>query len=286
MTPRTKAVLLLLVSAVLWSSGGVLIKWVDWNPLAISGVRSAIAATVLAVYMRRPRWTWSPAEIGAGIAYAATVLLFVAATKLTTAANAVFLQYTTPIYVALLGAWLLGERATWRDWLAIGLILIGLLLFFLDGLSTGHWLGDAIALLSGMTMGCMIVLLRRVRHESPIQAVFLGNLIAAAIGTPFAVGVRFTASNVAGIVLLGVFQLGIPYLLYSYAIRNVTALEASIIPAIEPVLNPLWVVLFLGEAPRTLAMVGGLIVVGSAVGRSVWNPNSPPSLRRGGCDHK
>jgi drug/metabolite transporter (DMT)-like permease len=269
LSDRGRAILLLLLSAVLWSTGGVLIKWVDWNPLAISGVRSLISAAVLALYLRKPRWRWSRDEVFAAVAYAVTVLLFVAATKYTTAANAIFLQYTTPIYVALLGAWLLGEKATWRDWLAIAVILAGMALFFLDGLQTGHWLGDGIAILSGMTMGTMIVLLRKVRNESPMQAVFLGNMIAACIGLPFAIGASVTASNVMGIVLLGVFQLGIPYLLYSFAIRHVTALEASIIPAIEPVLNPLWVLLILGEAPRPLALVGGAIVVGAAVGRSL-----------------
>lgn len=269
MSRRTTAILFLLITSVLWSSGGVLIKLVDWNPLAISGFRSAIAAVVLAIYIRRPRWSWSRSETGAAVAYALTVLFFVAATKYTTAANAIFLQYTAPIYVALFGAWFLGEKATWVDWLCIAAIVIGLALFLLDGLTTGHWLGNGIALLAGFTMSCMVLLLRSVRHESPMQAVFLGNIIAAIVGMPFAVNEEITAGSVAGIVVLGVFQLGIPYILYTKAIQSVTAIEASIIPAVEPVLNPLWVLLVVAEAPRPLAIVGGVIVVAAAVGRGL-----------------
>lgn len=271
MSTRTKAILMLLISSVLWSSGGVLIKLVDWNPLAISGVRSLIAAAVLALFMKPPRLGWTRAEIWGALAYALTVLLFVAATKWTTAANAIFLQYTAPVYVALLSSWFLGERPRLRDWLCIAAILFGLGLFFIDGLTTGNWLGNGIALLSGMTMALMIVLMRHERNETPLRAIFLGNLIAAGIGTPFAIGITVTTGSVIGILLLGVFQLGLPYLLYSKAIKKVTALEASIIPAIEPVLNPLWVLLLVGEVPRPVALIGGGIVVGAAVVRSLGN---------------
>jgi drug/metabolite transporter (DMT)-like permease len=123
----------LVASALLWSVGGVLIKWVEWHPLAIAGVRSAIAAATLWAVLRRPRFDWSAAQIGGAVAYAATVLLYVSAVKLTTAANAILLQYTAPIYVALFGAWFLGERTTWLDWLAIACSLGGMALFFRDG---------------------------------------------------------------------------------------------------------------------------------------------------------
>ena len=138
-------------AGILWSFGGLLIKWVDWSPLAISGGRSGIAALVFLAYLRRPRFTWSPVQLGAAVAYSATVITFVVANKLTTAANAILLQYTAPIYAALLGWWFLRERVTWRDWLTMGVVSGGMALFFIDKLSLGGMWGNLLAMLSGVT---------------------------------------------------------------------------------------------------------------------------------------
>jgi drug/metabolite transporter (DMT)-like permease len=123
MTHRN-AVFLLLASAVLWSLGGVLIKSVDWPSMAKAGARSGIAGLILWAWLRKPRFTWRPTQLGAALAYAATVCSFVVATDRTTAANAIFLQYTAPIYVALLGHYLLGERTRRSDWLVLGAVLL------------------------------------------------------------------------------------------------------------------------------------------------------------------
>jgi drug/metabolite transporter (DMT)-like permease len=127
---RHKATVLLIVIAILWSSGGLLIKSVSWHPIAIAGARCPIAALLLLAYVRRPHLTWSSAQIGGAIAYAVTVFLFITANKLTTAANVILLQYGSPLYVALLGARFLGERATWMDWVAIALVIGGMALLF------------------------------------------------------------------------------------------------------------------------------------------------------------
>jgi len=264
------------VTAVLWSSGGLLIKAVSWNPIAIAGTRSAIAALLLLAVIRRPQFTWSSAQIGGAVAYAVTVILFVAANKLTTAANAILLQYTSPIYAALLGAWFLGERATALDWLTIGLTLAGMGLFFLDDLAIGGVWGNACAIVSGGTFACLVLFLRKQRDSSPLESVLLGNALTALVSLPFTLQSQPGLSGWVRLALLGVFQLGLPYILYSAAIKHVTALEAILIPVVEPILSPLWVFLVMGEAPGRWALVGGLIVLVSVTVRCMF-----PILRLG-----
>ena len=266
---RRQAVIFLAAAAVLWSTGGLLIKLVTWNPLAIAGVRSAIATVVIVLVVRRPRLNFSAAQVACALAYAGTVVLFPVATKYTTAANAILLQYTAPVYIALFGAWFLGERTRLLDWLTILIVLGGMALFLLDGLKTGDWLGNGLALLSAVSYAALVLLLRRLKDASPIDAVILGNIFAALIGLPFVFGALPGAMSWLGLLLLGVFQLALPYLLYVRAIRHVTALEAVLVPVIEPILNPLWVMLWLGERPSGLALVGGLIVMGAVTARGV-----------------
>ena len=268
-THRLKAVLFLVIAAVLWSAGGVLIKLVDLHPVAIAGARSAIASVFLLPMVRRRHFTWSGAQIGAALAYSATVLTFVAATKMTTAANAILLQYTAPVYVAVLGIRLLGERVRVTDWATIVVTLGGILLFFLDELSVGGYWGNLLAIASGVSFACMIVLLRKQRHSSSLESIFIGNVLTALIGVPLLVGNLPDATGWLGLVLLGTFQLGLSYVLYTYATRHVSALDAVIIPALEPILNPVWVFLIVGEQPGLWAMVGGGIVLIAATTRCV-----------------
>jgi drug/metabolite transporter (DMT)-like permease len=266
---RSKAIGFLIVTAVLWSSGGLLIKWVSWNPIAIAGTRSAIAALVLLVALRRPHLTWSSAQIGGAIAYAVTVISFVLANKLTTAANAILLQYTSPIYVALFGAWFLGERATRLDWTTIFVVIGGMALFFLDDLTIGGFWGNVCAVSSGVTFACFVLFMRKQKNDSPLESVFLGNILTALIGFPFMFEAMPSASSWVGLMLSGVLQLGLSHVLYSAAIKHVTALEAILISVIEPILNPLWVLLIMGEAPGPWAFLGGFIVLVSVTIRYV-----------------
>jgi drug/metabolite transporter (DMT)-like permease len=264
-----RAVLKLLATAILWSLGGLLIKWVNWNPVAIAGMRSLIGAAVIALIFRKElRFTGSFEQIGAAVAYAGTVVLFVVANKLTTAANAILLQYTAPVYVALFGPWFLGERARGRDWLSLVVILLGMLLFFGDELSLEGYLGNGVALASGFCFGWLTLFLRRHRAESAISALVLGNLLAGLIGLPFMFQSMPDAIGWCGLLLLGVVQLGLPYVMYALALRHVRAIEGILIPMIEPVLNPLWVFLLLGETPGSLALLGGAIILGAVIFRA------------------
>jgi drug/metabolite transporter (DMT)-like permease len=270
---------LLLLAALLWSLGGVLIKSIDWHPMAIAGARSAIAIPVMLVCIGRPRFSFSTAQIGGAIGYAATVALFVFATRMTTAANAIFLQYTAPIYVALIGRWYLGERALAIDWLVIAVAFGGVGLFFMDGLTTSGFWGNIIALGSGLAFACMAIFLRKERAGSPVTSIVLGNIIVALAGLPFLFGEPFAHGDGWRLLLLGAVQLGLPYVLYAAAIKYVTALEATLIPFIEPILNPLWVMLALGERPGSWAIVGGVLVLGAVLLRATLMIRSGPGCK-------
>ena len=267
---RFRSVIYLVAASLLWSTGGLLIKSINWNAMAISGMRSLIAAVIMLIFIKKPNMEFNRYKIGGAFAYVGTVALLVMATKLTTAATAILLQYTAPIYVALLGAWFLKERTTLLDWITIFLVFGGMFLFFVDEMSPGRLLGNIYAALSGVCFAVMVLMLRKQKDSSPLESVFWGNVLSALISLPF----MFTSmpadlSSWINLLILGVFQLGISYILYALAIKHVTALEAILIPVIEPLLNPVWVFLFLGEVPGPWAFVGGVIVLAAIVGRSV-----------------
>ena len=251
----------LLLAAILWSLGGVLIKSIDWHPMAIAGGRSAIAIPLMLACIGWPKFSFSRAQIGGAIGYALTVVLFVFATRMTTAANAIFLQYTAPIYVAVFGRWYLGERALRIDWLVIAVALGGIALFFLDRLTVSGFWGNIVALCSGLAFASVAIFLRKEKAGSPVTSIILGNVIVAVAGAPFMLQSSLGDGGVWRLLLLGTLQLGLPYVLYATAIKHVTALEATLIPLLEPVLNPLWVMLTLGERPGGWAMVGAALVL-------------------------
>ena len=253
--------LLLLLTAVLWSTSGVIVKSIDWNPMAIAGMRSAFAIPVMLLFTGRPRLTFSPAQIAGAIAYAATMVFFVLATRMTSAANAIFLQYTAPIYVAIVGHWWLKESALRSDWVTIPIAVAGIGLFFVDRLSASGFWGNICALLSGAAFAGVALCLRRERSGSPATAVLLGNVLAALVSLPFIVRGPFPTHQLPALIFLGMVQIGLPYGLYTIAIKRVTALEATLIPLLEPILNPIWVMLALGETPGKWARLGGAIVL-------------------------
>jgi drug/metabolite transporter (DMT)-like permease len=269
MRKRRNAVALLLLTAVLWSTGGVLIKWIDWHPLAIASVRSLIAAALLIAVRGWPRFSWSGVQIGGALAYAGSVCGFVAATKLTTAANAILLVYTAPIYVALLSAWFLQEKVTRRDWLIVALVMGGMGLFFLDQLTMAGWWGNVCAMAGGVAMAWLVLCLCRQKEAASLNTVLLGNLLTAVIGLPFVFGTLPPLSSWLALVFAGTVQIALAFLLYTWAIKTVSALDAVLIPVIEPLLNPLWVLLVLGERPGPWAILGGAVVVGAITVRAL-----------------
>lgn len=268
--PHTRAVGQLILAALCWSLGGLLIKAIDWPPLAVAGGRGILAAVFLLLTNGRLRFTFSPVQLIAAAAYAGCTVCFVLATKYTTAANAILLQYTAPVWIAIFAAWLLGERTAGRDWIIIALVFVGMGLFFADGLQFGGLLGNGFGALSGLCFAAMTIALRKQKDGSPVESIILGNLLAFGIGLPFMIGVPLPSPvGLGALALLGFVQLGFSYWLYARAIRQVTALGAVLIPVIEPILNPLWVFLARSEQPSDLALLGGAIVLGAVTWRAL-----------------
>ncbi len=271
---REQAVFLLVGASLCFSLGGVLIKWINWNPVAISGARSGIAAVVVYLAFPRMRITWSLHQLAGAAAFASNMILFVAANKMTTAANAVVLQYTAPAWVALFSAWFLREKIRKSDWLTITVVSGGIVLFFLDKVTLGGAWGNLLALASGFSYAWVFLLFRKQRDLDPYGSLFLGNVITAFVCAPFMFQGSVGIHGIIGLLTLGVVQIGIAYILYSIAIQHVTALDASIILLLEPILNPVWTYLTLKEAPGFWALAGCAIVLGA-----ITYQTSAPYLR-------
>src|SRR5215471_582219 len=274
MATRRHAVGLLVFCAVLWSPGGLLIKWLPGSPFAIAGVRSALAAVVLLLALREwpARWSW---WLGSGaLAGAASMLGFVLATKLTTAANAIFLVYTAPLYVALLSPWVLREPIHGDDWLTLLLAMVGMGCFCFEQLTWDGWVGNLCALGSGLATAWLVVCLRKHTATSPLLVLVFANTLVAVVGVPWMFTAMPDPVSWGLLLIAGVGQLGLPMVLYGKAIPHVRAIEAVLIPVLEPVLNPLWVWLLIGEAPSGWALLGGTLVVGAVTVRGlvmVWH---------------
>lgn len=261
LSDRNKAIFLLVVSSLLWSLGGVFIKLVKINPIAISGLRSLISALFIMIVTRRFKMNFTKDQIIGSIFYAGTVILFVSATKLTTSANAIMLQYTAPIYVAFFSYGLLKERILPIDWISMIIVIFGMILFFIGKISYSGMVGNVLAILSGITFAGLAIYMRRQKDTSPIDSIIIGNIFTFIVCIPFIPWGGIDRNSVLGLLFLGTIQLGVPYILYSIAIRSITAFEAVLIPVLEPILNPVWTFLVLGEKPNFWAIIGGTIVI-------------------------
>jgi len=264
-----RAVLLLVGAAFFWSWGGFLIKWIQWHPMAIAGMRSALAAVVIFIAFPRMRFTWSRYQLLGAVAFAGNVILFVVATKMTTAANTVLLQYMAPAWVAVFAGWFLGEKTRRSDWFFLLIVISGMVLFFVESVSlTGFW-GNWLAVASGFCFGWMTLFFRKQKDVSVMESMFLGNVLAGLIGLPFMFTGMPDLQSWVGLGILGTVQLGLPYIMFTIAIRHVRALEAMLVPMIEPVLNPIWAMLLVGEVPGIYAVAGGVVILGSVTVRSL-----------------
>ena len=275
LSARRRAVIMLVLTATLWSTSGLLIKLIGWGPLAIMGGRSLIAAFVVLAYLRRLDLHFTRYQVMGAVCYVAVQVLFISATKLTTAANAIFLQYACPIYVLILGYLFLKERPKRADWLAMAVIFAGLLLFFGDQLSFDGIYGNILAILSGVAFAGTMLFMRLQKDGAPARTVLLGNILAALVGLPFILRESIQPTDLAIIAYLGVFQMGLSYVLYSVAIKRTPILESNLILALEPILNPIWVFLVIGERPGPLALAGGLLVIGAVIFRGVVSARTP-----------
>ena len=267
--PKTKAMLYMVLCAVLWSTAGIFIKWIPWNPLVIAGMRSLISAVLYLFYMRYRKtvFVFDRYSFLSGFFLCGTFIFFVISNKLTTAANAIVLQFTAPIFILILSALIFRQRFRAYDVVTVLATTVGISLFFLDKLAGGYLTGNLLAILAGLFFASMFITTSRASETSRMSGILLGHLMTAVIGIPFIFlyETPVTTASVLGILFLGIFQLGIPYVLYGLAIKHCSPLACSLISAIEPLLNPLWVFLFFHEVPGFFALIGGSIVIGSVV---------------------
>jgi DME family drug/metabolite transporter len=286
-TERTRARLQVLGAALLFSTGGAVVKATTLTAWQVAGFRSGTAALamLLLVPASRRGWTWHVLPVG--VAYAVTLILFVAANKLTTAANAIFLQASAPLYMLAFGPLLLREPVRRRDLAFMAPVLLGLVLFFVGSEAPVHTapnprLGNIFAAISGVTYALMLVGLRWLTHRrggegSGLPTVVGGNLIAFFACLPLALPVvGADAGDWLAVSYLGVFQIGAAYLLLTDGVRHVTALEASMLLLLEPALNPVWAWLVHGETPGAWSIAGGALILGATILRTVVDTRSEP----------
>ena len=265
MKETTKGTIAMIATALLWSIGGIFIKLVPWNPLAIAGLRGVIGGLVMYVYLRmrgiKPVFNKDTVKIA--IALAGVCSTFVAANKLTTAANAIVIQYCAPVYVLLYIAFVQKKKLRPLDIAVVPMTILGVSLCFIGQMGNGHLVGDIIAVISGVFFAAMFIFSEGVSDQTRASGIMQGQFLTAIIGLPvlFATRPAFTAQAIAGILVLGIFQIGLAYVLYSIAIKRAPLLTCSLLAVLEPLLNPVWVFLFAGENPGVWSLIGGVIVV-------------------------
>jgi len=270
--------LFVVAAALLWSTGGLAIKLVPLSALGVVFWRSFVSAIFLVAVFRPTRARWRHASVSTSLIYALMILTFVSATKMTTAANAIFLQYTGPLYVLALAPFLLKERFRKADAAAVGIALAGMSLFFVGRLAPGALAGNLVAVLSGVFFGLVILFLRRDAAGDAIPSVIAGNFLAAVLAFPFARGrLALDGRGILLVLFLGIVQLGVSYVLFVRGLAVVPAAEASLLGMLEPMFNPLWAFLGLGERPSAWALFGGAIVLSAVAGRTVfgWRAGDP-----------
>ena len=267
-------ILYVLAAALLWSTGGLFIKATNLSAFELSFGRSLLAAATVAYFTRLRGFRLNPVTGAAALLYAALLLLFVMATKRTTAANAIFLQYTAPVYVLVLEPLVFKEKYRRRDVLVVAACVAGIALFFVGRLRPEEMAGNLLALLSGACFAAFVLLFRHPRSARVNRAssIIYGNLLLALLCAPaFAAGAgRVTAADVGAVAFLGVFQIGLAYTLFTRGIeRGVRSLDAGLVGFVEPVSNPLWVYLFLGERPSRWALAGGALIIAAVAAHTV-----------------
>lgn len=265
LSERRKAIFYLIITAILWSTSGLFVKILDWQPVAILAGRSFFAAIVFLIYLRRLPTRFGLWQLLAAAMFILTQFLFITSTKLTTAANSIFLQYTMPIYVVLLAYWFLGEKPSRTDWLAMVVIFVGLTLFFGDDLNADGFLGNLLAILSGVTGAIMMVSFRAQKDGNPAESNLIAFLVTATFGFPFILKETWTVNSILILAFLGIFQIGVAFIFFTKGIKHIPALEANLIGTLEPVLNPIWVFLFYGESMGKFALIGGLVVLSGVI---------------------
>jgi len=271
MKKENLAIVEMLMCAALWSIAGIFMKLIPWNGFAMAGMRSLIAGLTFAVYMviTRRRFIINTKTLLSGVLTGCVYTCFAVSNKLTTAANAIVLQFTSPVFIVIFSAIIFRQRIKKNDMYVVIATLIGIALFFFDQLKPGYILGNFVAIAAGMFMAGMFMAVGNLEGDARFSAIFIGQMFTFLVGLPFIIATKpeFTLTATLSIIILGVFQLGISYILYVHASKYCPPLACCLLGALEPLLNPVWVFLFDGERPGIFALVGAVIVV---VSITVW----------------
>lgn len=279
----------MLAAAILWSTGGLFIKWTTITGLALSFGRSLTAAVTVALFTRHEGFGLNRITALAALLYAALLILFVLATKQTTAANAIFLQYTAPAYLLLLEPIFYKEKFRSRDLYTVTACIIGMSLFFVGKLRPQDVTGNLLALASGICFALYILLLRhsQSRKVNRASSVIYGNLLVVLIAAPAGLAAvpRMTSLDWWSVAYLGIVQIGVAYTLFTVAMaRGVRSLDAGIIGYIEPVLNPIWVFLLIGERPSNWALLGGAVIILAVVAHMLMDARGRQTFKSVGVE--
>ena len=267
-------VTLVLIAVFIWSTGGLFIKLTTLDAYQVTFFRSLFAAVTVLILTRKDGLKINAFGILTSIIYALLLFLFVWATKKTTAANAIFLQYTAPIYILILAPFVIGEKFHIRDLVTVVIVLAGMSLFFVGQLRLEDYQGNFAALGSGVLLGLYIMLLRHPKADgfNPVIAVIYGNFLLALVNAPMGIPAipSMNGMDWFAVAFLGIVQIGISYILFVKGVRGGTRpLDASLIGFIEPLLNPVWVFVFVGERPSQWALLGGAIIITAIAVHSV-----------------
>lgn len=270
LTEHQKGLLAVVLTAILWSTGGLFIKLITLDAMQLSFFRCLIAAIVFAVVFRKKAFKANGLTFVNAFFYAVVLITFVMATKTTTAANAIFLQSTAPIYVFIFEPVI--NKTSYRriDVITILVCFTGMTLFFMGEISPGHLEGNIIALISGLAFASFFLGMKKNKPEFQLSSIFYGNVMVAVFCIPFLFSLQsLSFSDIWMVTFLGVFQIGLAYAIFTYGLKRVFAIEASLISLIEPVLNPIWVYIGYGEIPSFMAIIGGIIIISAISSRTV-----------------
>ena len=282
MTDKRKGEIMMVICGVLWSMSGITMKYINWSPLLIVGGRGIFSAVIIYVSMKMSGYRLKVTRKSLGIAFLTfmNLVCFVSANKFTTAANAIVLQYTAPIFVLIVTAFILKRRLKTHEIVTVLIALFGIVLFFMDQVSNNGMFGNILAVTSGFFMGIMYALTGEIKDDGErISGLVLGHTSLAVICIPLGVlmtdPAEITLLPIMLVVFLGVVQMGIPYSLYGRATALISGVEVSLISMIEPILNPIWVALIYGEIPGSRALVGAVLIIGAVAAYTIIDARFP-----------
>ena len=282
MTDKRRGELMMVACGVLWSMSGITMKYINWSPLLIVGGRGVFSALIIFISIKMSGYKLKVTKKSMGMAFLTfmNLLCFVSANKYTTAANAIVLQYTAPIFVLLVTAFILKRKLKAHEIITVLIALGGIVLFFMDKVSNNGLFGNVLAVTSGFFMGIMYALTGEIKDDGErISGLVLGHtalaLICIPIGLVLTDPAEITLVPILLVVFLGVVQMGIPYSLYGRATALISGVEVSLISMIEPILNPIWVALIYGEVPGSRALVGAVLIIGAVVAYTIIDAKEP-----------